>query len=53
MPGKILLNDIRKWRDVIKNPDTRHRDWEDITKRKPILSIALIWRYPVSVEIIS
>lgn len=33
-PGKTLLNDIRKWRDVIKNPDTRHRDWEAYYKKK-------------------
>ena len=31
-PGKILLHDIRKWRDVIKNPDTSHRDWEGYYK---------------------
>jgi hypothetical protein len=33
-PGKILLDDIRKWRDVIKNPDTRHRDWEGYYKKQ-------------------
>jgi len=31
-PGKILLHDIRKWRDVIKNPDNSHRDWEGYYK---------------------
>lgn len=33
-PGKTLLSDIRKWRDVIKNPDTRHRDWEGYYKKQ-------------------
>ena len=27
-PGEILLDDITKWRDVIKNPDNTYRDWE-------------------------
>ncbi len=27
-PGEILLDDITKWRDVIKNPDLTGRDWE-------------------------
>jgi hypothetical protein len=27
-PGKVILRDITKWRDVIKNPDLSHRDWE-------------------------
>ena len=27
-PGKVILKDITKWRDVIKNPDLSHRDWE-------------------------
>lgn len=33
-PGKILLHDISKWRDVIKNPDTSHRDWEGYYKKQ-------------------
>lgn len=31
-PGKVLLHDIRKWRDVVKNPDTSGRDWEGYYK---------------------
>ena len=27
-PGHIILDDITKWRDVIKNPDLTGRDWE-------------------------
>jgi hypothetical protein len=27
-PGEFILNDIRKWRDVIKAPDTSDWDWE-------------------------
>jgi hypothetical protein len=33
-PGKILLRDIRKWRDVIKNPDLSGRDWEGYYKKQ-------------------
>ncbi|MDR1590287.1 MAG: veratrol--corrinoid protein metyltransferase [Oscillospiraceae bacterium] len=33
-PGKIILDDITKWRDVIKNPDTSHRDWEGYYKKQ-------------------
>jgi hypothetical protein len=33
-PGKILLHDILKWRDVIKNPDTSDRDWEGYYKKQ-------------------
>lgn len=33
-PGKFILHDIRKWRDVIKNPDTSHRDWEGYYKKQ-------------------
>ncbi|MBR3556786.1 MAG: hypothetical protein IKN89_12815 [Oscillospiraceae bacterium] len=33
-PGKILLPDIRKWRDVIHNPDTTGRDWEGYYKKQ-------------------
>ena len=32
-PGFILLDDIRKWRDVIKNPDLSGRDWEGYYKK--------------------
>lgn len=34
MPGQILLDDITKWRDVIKNPDLTGRDWEGIYKKE-------------------
>ena len=27
-PGEVILDDITKWRDVIKNPDLSDRDWE-------------------------
>ena len=30
--GEILLDDITKWRDVIKNPDLSGRDWEGYYK---------------------
>jgi len=33
-PGKILLDDITKWRDVIKRPDTSGRDWEGYYKKQ-------------------
>lgn len=33
-PGEILLPDITKWRDVIKNPDLSHRDWEGYFKKQ-------------------
>ncbi len=33
-PGKFLLQDITKWRDVIKNPDNSHRDWEGYYKKQ-------------------
>jgi hypothetical protein len=33
-PGKFILHDIRKWRDVIKNPDNSHRDWEGYYKKQ-------------------
>ena len=32
-PGVVLLEDITKWRDVIKNPDLSHRDWEAYYKK--------------------
>jgi hypothetical protein len=33
-PGKIILDDITKWREVIKNPDTSQRDWEGYYKKQ-------------------
>lgn len=30
---KFILNDIRKWRDIIKAPDTSGFDWEAMVKR--------------------
>jgi hypothetical protein len=33
-PGKFILDDICKWRDVIKNPDNSHRDWESYYKKQ-------------------
>lgn len=33
-PGEILLPDITKWRDIIKNPDLSHRDWEGYFKKQ-------------------
>jgi hypothetical protein len=32
-PGEFILDDIRKWRDVIKNPDTSDWDWEDLATK--------------------
>jgi len=31
-PGGFILDDIRKWRDVIKAPDLSHIDWERVAK---------------------
>jgi len=31
-PGVFILDDIRKWRDVIKAPDISHVDWEQVAK---------------------
>ena len=31
-PGDFILDDIRKWRDVIKFPDFSHVDWEAMSK---------------------
>ena len=31
-PGKILLDDITKWRDIVKIPDFSDRDWESYYK---------------------
>ncbi len=33
MPGKVVLEDITKWRDVVKLPDVSHRDWEGYYKK--------------------
>lgn len=33
VPGKFLLDDITKWRDVIKAPDLSHVDWEAMAKK--------------------
>lgn len=33
MPGKYILHDITKWRDVIKNPDLSHVDWEAYARK--------------------
>ncbi len=32
-PGKFMLDDITKWRDVIKAPDISHVDWEAMAKK--------------------
>ena len=32
--GPPILTDITKWRDVIKNPDNSHRDWEGYYKKQ-------------------
>jgi hypothetical protein len=32
-PGSFILKDIRKWRDVIKAPDTSGWDWEALVKK--------------------
>jgi hypothetical protein len=32
-PGKFILSDIRKWRDVIKVPDISHIDFEAMAKK--------------------
>lgn len=34
VPGRILLKDITKWRDVIKTPDLGGLDWEQIAKKE-------------------
>ena len=28
LPGRVLLDDITRWRDVIRNPDLSSVDWE-------------------------
>ena len=32
-PGNFILDDITKWRDVIKAPDLSHVDWEQLAKK--------------------
>ena len=32
-PGTFILDDIRKWRDVIKYPDFSHINWEEMSKK--------------------
>ena len=32
-PGQFILKDIRKWRDVVKAPDTSGWDWEALIKK--------------------
>jgi len=32
-PGKFLLRDITKWRDVVKAPDFSYVDWETVAKK--------------------
>ena len=32
-PGHFILNDVRKWRDVIKFPDFADVDWADMAKK--------------------
>jgi len=32
VPGEFLLDDIRKWRDVVKLPDISDIDWEKVAK---------------------
>ncbi|MBR6113758.1 MAG: veratrol--corrinoid protein metyltransferase [Oscillospiraceae bacterium] len=32
VPGRIFLEDITKWRDVVKVPDTSSWDWEKLAK---------------------
>ncbi len=32
-PGNYILDDITKWRDVIKAPDLSHVDWEQMAKK--------------------
>jgi hypothetical protein len=34
VPGHILLDDITRWRDVIKTPDVDSVDWEKYTKER-------------------
>lgn len=33
-PGNFILKDIRRWRDVIHNPDLSHVDWERMLTKK-------------------
>lgn len=33
VPGKFLINDITKWREVLKTPDISGVDWEELAKK--------------------
>ncbi len=33
VPGRVFLEDIRKWRDVVKAPDLSEVDWEQMAKK--------------------
>ena len=33
VPGRVLLDDITKWRDVVKTPDLSGTDWEAVAKK--------------------
>lgn len=33
VPGIVLLDDITKWRDIVKIPDISHIDWEKLAKK--------------------
>ena len=33
VPGRFILDDITKWRDVIKAPDISDIDWETMAKK--------------------
>jgi hypothetical protein len=32
-PGRFILQDITRWRDVVKAPDVSHVDWEAVAKK--------------------
>jgi hypothetical protein len=34
IPGRFILDDIRRWRDVIKAPDLSDIDWEDFAAKE-------------------
>ncbi|SFB13533.1 Uroporphyrinogen decarboxylase (URO-D) [Acetitomaculum ruminis DSM 5522] len=33
IPGKFLMDDLTKWRDIVKNPDLSDVDWEAMAKK--------------------
>ncbi len=46
-PGKVLIDDITKWRDIVKIPDISHVDWEklaakDLAKRDVVNNPVII-----------